>query len=145
MTQRSAAAIEAARRLWAGDGKVTAPEEVAAEVDRVCAQLDAGLARWVGAEGYRVLLDRALGLTRAEHPALDNVSCRGGDQLVVTAAVRAHGAAEVVAGMVTLLATLIDLLGRIFGEEMAVQLLERARTPSRRSVLSTEMQGDGDG
>lgn len=144
MTQRSAAAIEAARRLWARDGKVTAPEEIAAEVDRVCAQLDAGLARWVGSEGYRVLLDRALGLARAEHPALSNVSCRGGDELVVTAAVRAHGAAEVAAGMVTLLATLIDLLGRIIGEEMAVQVLERARTPSRRSVPSTELQGDRD-
>jgi hypothetical protein len=145
MTQRSAAAIDAARRLWATDGRITAPEEVAAQVDRVCAQLDAGLARWVGSEGYRVLLDRALGLTRAEHPVLNNVSCRGGDELVVTAAVRAHGAAEVAAGMVTLLATLIDLLGRIIGEEMAVQLLERARTPSRRTVPGTEMQVDRDG
>jgi len=128
----SPVASDAARRLWVHNGKPTAPKEVAAEVDRICALLDAGLARWIGSEGYRVLLDRALGLTRVEHPTLINISCRGGDEPMVTAAVRAHGAAEVAAGMVTLLATLIDLLGRIIGEEMAVHLVEQIGNPRER-------------
>lgn len=145
MTQRSAIATEAARRLWARNGKVTAPEGVAAEVERVCAHLDAGLVRWIGSEGYRALLDRALGLARAEHPALNNVSCRPGEQPAVTAAVRAHGAAEMAAGIVALLATLIELLGRVIGEELVVQLLEQAGTPSRRRAPSIAMQGDRNG
>lgn len=145
MTPRSPAATEAARRLWARDGKVTAPEELAAEVDRFCLQLDKGLTRWIGSEGYRALLDRALGSARADHPGLNDISCRGGDTQAVLAAVAAHGAAEITAGMVMLLATLIDLLGRIIGEEMAVRLLEQATTLNRPSGPSIARQGDRDG
>lgn len=146
MTPRSAAATDAARRLWAGAaGDTSAPEEVAAAAVRLCALLRAGLGRWVGAEGYRALLDRALGLARAEHPALGSLSCHRGDEPVTTAAVRAHGAAEVAAGMVVLVATLIELLGRIVGEEMAVRLVEQTGTPSPRGVVSTETEGGRDG
>ncbi|HEV2085326.1 MAG TPA: hypothetical protein VGR09_09600 [Gemmatimonadales bacterium] len=47
---------------------------------------------------------------------------------MTTAAVRAHSAAEVATGMVALVATLIDLLSRIVGEEMAVELVNQAVT-----------------
>ena len=76
--------------------------------------------------GYRALIDRALLLARAEHPALGCLSCHGGDEPATTAAVRAHSAAEVATGMVALVATLIDLLSRIVGEEMAVELVNQA-------------------
>jgi len=71
MTQRSAAATEVARHLWerAVDDTSTL-EEVAATAERTCTQLQSGLARWVGTEGSRALIDRALLLARAEHPAL---------------------------------------------------------------------------
>ena len=150
MTPRSAAATEVARRLWArAAGDSSAPEDVAAAADRMCAQLRVGLGRWVGAMGYRALLDRALVLARAEHPALGSLSCHGGDDPVTTADVRSQGAAEVAAGMVALVAALVELLGRIIGEEMAVRLveqtgIERAR-PSPRGVVSTESRGGRDG
>ncbi len=138
--------IDAARRLWARwAGDVSAPEEVAAAADRVCGQLRAGLARWVGSEGYRALLDRALGLAQADHPVLKSISCHEGDELAVLAAARFHGAAEVNAGMVALLAILIALLGRIIGEEMAVQLVEQTEATALRGVSSTEHQGALDG
>ena len=69
---------------------------------------------------------------------------------MIAAAVRAHGAAEVAAGMVALVATLIDLLGRIIGEEMAVRLVEETACrlarrqedrPSPRGVVSTDIEG----
>ena len=127
--QASAAATEVARRHWERAACDTStPEEVAATAERTCTQLQAGLARWVGTEGYRALIDRALLLARAEHPALGSLSCHGGDQPLTTAAVRAHSAAEVTAGMVVLVATLIDLLSRIVGEEMAVELVNQAVT-----------------
>jgi hypothetical protein len=146
MTPAPVAATDAARRLWAraaGDG--SGSEEVAAAADRLCSQLRAGLGRWIGADGYRALLERSLGLARAEHPALGGVSCLGGDGAMTMAAVRAHGAGEVAAGLMALVAALIDLLGRIVGEEMAVRLVEQAGMPSPRGVVSTETQGERDG
>jgi hypothetical protein len=125
MTQRSAAATEVARGLWArAAGDTSSPEEVAAAAERTCTQLREGLGRWVGTMGYRALLDRALAMARAEHPALRSLSC-GGSEPVTTADVRSEGAAEVAAGMVALVAALVELLGRIIGEEMAVRLVEQ--------------------
>jgi hypothetical protein len=43
---------------------------------------------------------------------------------MIAVAVRIHGAAEVAAGMVALVAVLVDLLGRIIGEDMAGRLVE---------------------
>lgn len=121
------------------------PEEVAAAAERVCGQLRAGLGRWVGSEGYRALLDRALGLAATDHPVLKSLSCHEGDERAALEAARIQGAAEVTAGMVALLATLIDLLGRIVGEEMAVQLVEQTGTPALWGGSSTETQGALDG
>jgi len=153
MTQRSAAATEVARGLWQrAVGDSTTPEDVAAAATRMCTELRAGLSRWVGAMGYRALIDRALLLARAEHPALGSLSCHGGDEPVTTAGVRAHSAAEVATGMVALVAALVELLGRIIGEEMAVRLVEQIgmksetdrKTPSPRGIVSTESKGGRD-
>jgi hypothetical protein len=128
-----------------GAGDASAPEEVAAAAERLCTQLRAGLGRWVGADGYRALLHRALGLARAEYSPLTGLSCQGGDEPEIAAAVRAHGPADVTASIVGLVATLIDLLGRIVGEEMAVQLVEQTGRPGPRGVVSTETEGGRDG
>jgi hypothetical protein len=152
MTQRSPAATEVARRLWQrAAGKASAPEDVAVAATRMCTELRVGLSRWVGAMGYRALIDRALLLARAEHPALSSLSCHGGDE-PVTAAVWAHSADEVATGMVASVAALVELLGRIIGEEMAVRLVEQismkseteGETPSPRGAVSTESKGGRD-
>ena len=133
MTQRSAAATEVARHLWecAVDDS-GAPEDVAVAATHMCTELRVGLTRWVGGMGYRALIDRALLLARAEHPALGSLSCHGEDGPVTTAAVRAHSAAEVATGMVALVAALVELLGRILGEEMALRLVEQSGMQSER-------------
>ena len=146
MTPQSAAVRDAARRLWArGAGDSTVPEEVAAGADRMCTQLRLGLGRWIGADGYRTLLDRALGAVRAEHPALSGLSCLGGDDAWTTGALAEHGAGKVAAGLVALVAALIEFLGRIIGEEMAVRLVEQIGVPSPRGVVSAETGGGRDG
>ena len=139
MTPRSATVTEVARGLWAGVD-VSASEEAAAVALGVCAHLRAALSRWVGLEGYRVLLLRALDLARVEHPVLTRLSCDGNDEQEIAAAVEAHGAAEVTAGMVALVEALIDLLGRIIGEEIAVELVKQAvaTSPGRASITGTE-------
>lgn len=97
-------------------------------------KLRVGLGRWIGVQGYHALVAPALELARADHPALNGVSCLGGDEAVVAAAVETHGAGKVVAGLVALLAALVGLLGRIIGIEMAVQLVEQIgiRSPPAR-------------
>src|ERR1700687_4753402 len=107
MTAQSTAATDAARRLWArAVGDTTAPEDVAAAAERMCTQLRTGLGRWIGADGYRALLDRALGLARAEYPALVDLPCLGGAVPATAAVVRAQGAGAVAAGLVALVAAL---------------------------------------
>ena len=137
----TASAADTARRLWERRrGSATSPEEVGAAAQRVCDELRVGLSRWVGAEGYRALLDRALVLSVTEHPVLNSISCHDGDVLAAVAAARSHGATQLATGIVTLVATLTELLGRIIGEEIAVQLVERAGTPSPPAGASTNSQ-----
>jgi hypothetical protein len=146
MTPKLPAASDVAEGLWARiAGDVSTPGEVAAAAERLCTQLRSGLGRWIGADGYRALLDRALVLVRAEHPALGGVSCLGEDDPATAAAAQAYGAREVAAGIVALVAALIELLGRIIGEEMASRLVEQTGIPSPRGTVSTLSQGGRDG
>jgi hypothetical protein len=146
MTQGSAPAAEAARRFWARHGgDATTPEKLAAGAESVFAQLQTGLARWVGAEGVRALTGRALELARPAHPPLGALSGAAVDPQAVEAAARAHGAGEVATSLITVIATLIDLLGRVVGEEMAVRMVEQTGAPSPRGVRSTAGQGGRNG
>jgi len=141
MTRNSAAADVAARRLWSRGTAGATPEAVAANAERVCVQLGAGLARWIGPGGYRALLHRALERERGEHPVLRTFSCHGGEDQMIAAAARDHGPDEVAAGMVAVVATMIDLLGRIVGEEMAVRLVEQTEPTSVRASAVSETEG----
>ncbi len=146
MTQVSAVATEAARQFWAHDGlEAGAPEEMAAAAERGCARLRAVLTRWIGSEGYRALVDRALEQARAEHPALAGLQCQAGDIQGVAAAVGVHSAAEVREGILALVALLIDLLSRLIGEEMATRLMEQAWAGSARPAASAATGGVRDG
>jgi hypothetical protein len=142
MTPPSGAANNAARWLWERvGGNATRPEELAAAGDRMCANLRTGLGRWIGTEGYQALVDRALALTREKHPVLGSFSCFGGDEQGTAAAVKTHGANDVAAGLVALVEAVIELLGRIIGDEMAVRLVEQIAVPSPRGVVSNKTGG----
>ncbi|MCA1674547.1 MAG: hypothetical protein LC799_20945 [Actinobacteria bacterium] len=146
MTQVSAVATEAARQFWAHDGlDADAPEEIAAAAEQGCFRLRAVLTRWIGFEGYRALVDRALAQAQAEHPAVAGLQCQGGDVEGMAAAVGVHSAAEVREGILALVARLVDLLSRLIGEEMAVRLVEQAWAGSARQPASTVTEGLHDG
>lgn len=126
MPARSDAAADAARRLWSRTAEgVRSPEESTAAAAQLCSLLSANLGRWIGAEGYHALLGRALDIARVEHPVLDGLAGREDGARLTTPALAA-APAEVAAGMEVLLAAMIDLLGRIIGEALAVRLVERA-------------------
>ena len=137
MSRRPSAAADTALRLWhRGDARGSAGDDVAARAAHLSAQLDSGLSRWVGVVGYHALLDRALGLTRPAHPALTNVSCRIDDTTSLATAIRDHGAQPVAAGMIALVESLIELLGRIIGEDLATHLVEGIAAGGREGAAS---------
>jgi hypothetical protein len=127
-------ARDAARQLWhniAGDART--PEAVAAGADHLWSGLSTRLGRWIGASGYHALLNRALDIARSEHACLKDLSCGGGEAAIVAMTARTQGAGEVADSMVTVTAGLIDLLGRIVGEDMAIHLVNQVTAPSPRS------------
>jgi hypothetical protein len=146
MMQVSAAATKAARQLWAHQGlEASAPKEMAAAAEQGCARLRAGLTRWIGSDGYRALVDRALQQARLGHPALAGLQCEAGDVQGVAAVVGVYGAAEVRESILALVALLIDLLSRVIGEEMAIRLVEQAWAGSARPTASAATEGVHDG
>ena len=145
MTPGSAAARETARRLWAGaGGTAETPEAIGAAAERLGTQLRRGLGRWIGTDGYYTLLERAAAATKETHPTLNPVSYFRDGASVTHVAVQAHGARAVVDGLVALLAELIELLGRIIGDEMAKRLVEQAGNPGARPGFRTEFTGDAE-
>ncbi|HEX5385926.1 MAG TPA: hypothetical protein VFW66_04430 [Gemmatimonadales bacterium] len=145
MTRPSPAALAAARRLWAsGANDAATPDDVGAVASRIFAQLGRGLARWIGPDGYTALLNRALGLARQEHGALLGLMWRESAAPDFAAAAQVYGVAAVRAGVVAMLATFIDLLARIIGEDMAVQLVERTRPLSGPGAPESDTVGGRD-
>lgn len=131
-----------ARRLWAlAAPNDRPPASLATGVDRIWANLRSGLSRWIGAEGYRTLLEHALARARPEHPALRGFGCLGADEKAIVAATARYGANAVVAGMVAVVSTIIGSLGQIIGEELAVRLVEQAGLPSVRGGVHAGAEG----
>ncbi len=129
------AAVDAvARRLLAaasaphasGTSGARAPDPVAA-AERVLADLADTLAPWFGVYGYRALLTRSLVLAQAEHPVLASVRVRAPTAVVLDGlaeAAEAHGPEVLVDGVAALVAAVTALLGRVIGDDMALNLVE---------------------
>jgi hypothetical protein len=96
-------------------------------------QLYQDLARWVGFDGCHALFSRALVQARDEHPFLDTIQlqARSSPYLAgLTEAVAQHGTAKTAEALEAVLAILIELLGRLIGEEMTTNLIERGLAES---------------
>jgi hypothetical protein len=120
---------ELLRRLIARD---RAPDDAAAAAaaahdacDRVCRELS----RWVGTGGSDALIGRALAEARAQHPVLaevhidnqSNVSLKG-----VAESIKVHNGADVARGLESFLESLIGLLGRLIGYDLAATFVDRS-------------------
>lgn len=97
------------------------------------------LTRWFGPYGYHALLARALADSRSTHPALEAVSVRGPTdprlEGIANAAAR-YGAAATVDAMIDVAASVIELLGRLIGEDMAAKLID-AVVPELRNAADS--------
>src|SRR6266480_1123496 len=127
---QSRPAEELARRLLARDAPAEdAPDAVAAAAERVCGRVSANLSRWFGIDGTDALFARAVARAQADHPALANV--RYSHQSAVclerlAESARRHGAHAAADGVAAVLTVLIELLGRLIGEDIAMRLLEQS-------------------
>lgn len=121
-------AVAFARRLLererAGDGSDAG---LAGALDRSCSLITVGLSRWFGLYGTRALVTRALATARKQHPSLAGVGVSDSDCLDgVRASAQAHGSAAVAEGIVSTIAGLVGLLGRLIGDDLAISLLEQS-------------------
>ena len=90
--------------------------------------MSADLRRFIGSDGCHALLTRALSRTQADHRALQNISIIAQPDLSVQGvpeSIQAHGAAETAAALESTLTALIELLGRLIGDELAMKLIEQ--------------------
>jgi hypothetical protein len=97
---------------------------VAATLDRL--YLD--LAVWVGFDGCHALFTRALAEARAEHPPLQTIELHARSSPYVEGVaetIERHDDRDTAEALESMLVILIDLMGRLIGDEMARNLIER--------------------
>ena len=93
------------------------------------------LSRWVGPDGCHALFTRALAQAQAEYPALGQIQLRArSDPYIdgVAATIMAHGDAATAQAFESVLVHIVELLGRLIGDDMAMKLIERSLTGSER-------------
>jgi hypothetical protein len=131
----SPGSVKAARRLLQRSGLSggeIAPEVARAALGRACSAVSRNLRDAMGDDGCAALLGRALALAEARHGVLASVrhvNGRGISLDGLSAAIEAHGVVTVAAAIEAMLAALLDVLGRLIGEDMAVRLMDPEALP----------------
>lgn len=100
-----------------------------------CDHLYRELSRWVGSDGCHALFTRALAQARTEYPALGQIQLRARLEPYidgVAETIMAHGGAATAEAIESMLARLIELLGRLIGDDVAMKLIERSLAASER-------------
>jgi hypothetical protein len=110
------------------------PERVGAALQRTCWRISETLRLAMGEDGCTALFARSLSRAEPAHPALKDIRRLNGDGIrldgVVTG-IETHGVAAVTAAIEAWLAALIDVLGRLIGEDIAVQLIDHDTSQPR--------------
>jgi hypothetical protein len=125
-----------ARRLIEGHRSERAEGHTSARAAAAaCDQLYRELSRWVGPDGCHALFTRALAQARTEYPALGQIQLRARSEPYidgVAETIMAHGDPATADGLEAMLVHLIELLGRLIGDDMAMKLIERSLAASDR-------------
>jgi hypothetical protein len=128
------AARKTARRLInarrsEGAGRDSAARAAAAACDHLYRELS----RWVGPDGCHALFTRALAEARIEHPGLQEIQLRARSEPYVDGVaetIMARGDPATADALESVVVRLIELLGRLIGDDMATKLIERTLASS---------------
>jgi len=119
-----------ARRLIEGHRSERAEGHASARAAAAaCDQLYRELSRWVGPDGCHALFTRALAQARTEYPALGLIQLHARSEPYidgVAEAIMAHGDPATAEALESMLISLVELLGRLIGDDMAMKLIERS-------------------
>jgi hypothetical protein len=99
-----------------------------------CDDLYRELSRWVGPDGCHALFTRALAQARTEYPMLGQIQLRARSEPYVdgvAATIMANGDAVTAEALQSMLVRLVELLGRLIGDDMATKLIERSLAASQ--------------
>lgn len=131
--------LQIARQILARDltpDSARSPDAVGAGLQRTLTRLSDSLRDALGDDGCSALLARALARTEQQHPALNSVRRLNDDSIYldgVVQSVETHGAASVAAAVEALLAALVEILGRLIGEDMTIRIMDYDSSRSRTS------------
>lgn len=107
-----------------------------------CDDLYRELSRWVGRDGCHALFVRALAQTRLDNATLDGVQLRPLSEPYldgVADAIMSGGDTAVAEALESMLVHIVELLGRLIGDDMAVKLIEPIiAAPGRSSATSDD-------
>jgi hypothetical protein len=91
------------------------------------------LSRWVGRDGCLALFARALAEARTDHPVLGKIQLHARAEPYidgVAETIIAQGEPVTAEALESMLVRLVELLGRLIGDDMAIKLIERTLAPS---------------
>jgi hypothetical protein len=130
------AAQQIARRLINSHRSERAEGPTAARAAAAaCDQLYRELSRWVGSDGCHALFTRALAQARTQYQALGQIQLHARSEPYidgVAEAIMAHGDPATAEALESMLVRLVELLGRLIGDDMAMKLIERSLAASER-------------
>ncbi len=114
----------------------TGPDVAARAAASACEHLYRELSTWVGPDGCHALFMRALAQARTEYPALGQIQLHARAEPYidgVAATIMAEGDAATAEALESMLVRLVELLGRLIGDDMATRLIEQTLTASETS------------
>ena len=124
-----------AQRMISAHRTVREDDSAARAGAAACSHLYHTLARWLGPDGCHALFTRALTQARADHPALEQVYLRARSEPYldgVAESIAAHGDASTADALESALTRVVELLGRLIGDEMTARLIDQESTASHR-------------
>lgn len=131
-----------ARRLIDRERSGRAGDDSAARTAAAaCEHLYRDLSRWLGADGCHALFVRARAQAKPDRPALEHVQLRRGLTPYIDGvpeAILTHGDVATAEALEWTLVRLIELLGRLIGDDMAATLIQRGLVPSKRHDTTSD-------
>jgi hypothetical protein len=131
----AATSAEIVRRILHREAGSSGQVITAEALQRACTRVCENLSDSLGEDGCTALLARSLARTEEAHPALKIVRHANGRGITldgVAASIDKYGIEVVTPAIEALLAALVDVLGRLIGEDMAERLFDQTVPRPRR-------------